>query len=59
MATPARIPSTAVGARRRIGPREWRLDEVVDVVRYLISLGDNVELGPQIALRTMRNPMAS
>jgi len=35
------------------------LDEVVDVVRYLIRLGDNVELGPQIALRTMRNPMAS
>jgi len=36
-----------------------QVDEVVDVVRYLIHLGDNVKLGPQILLRTMRNPMAS
>jgi short-subunit dehydrogenase len=36
-----------------------QVDEVVDVVRYLIRLGDNVKLGPQILLRTMRNPMAS
>jgi NADP-dependent 3-hydroxy acid dehydrogenase YdfG len=34
------------------------VDEVVDVVRYLIRLGDNVKLGPQILLRTMGNPMA-
>jgi short-subunit dehydrogenase len=36
-----------------------QVDEIVDVVRYLIRLGDNVKLGPQILLRTMRNPMAS
>ena len=36
-----------------------QVDEVVDVVRYLIRLGDNVKLGPQILLRTMRNPMAT
>jgi 2-hydroxycyclohexanecarboxyl-CoA dehydrogenase len=35
------------------------VDEVVDVARYLIRLGDNVKLGPQILLRTMRNPMAT
>jgi 2-hydroxycyclohexanecarboxyl-CoA dehydrogenase len=34
------------------------VDEVVDVVRYLLHTGDNVKLGPQILLRTMRNPMA-
>jgi hypothetical protein len=34
------------------------VDEVVDVVRYLLHLGDNVELGPGILLRTMRNPIA-
>jgi 2-hydroxycyclohexanecarboxyl-CoA dehydrogenase len=36
-----------------------QVDEVVDVVRHLIRLGDNVKLGPQILLRTMRNPMAT
>ena len=36
-----------------------QVDEVVDVARYLIRLGDNVKLGPQILLRTMRNPMAT
>ena len=35
------------------------VDEVVDVVRYLIRLGGYVKLGPQILLRTMRNPMAT
>ncbi len=34
------------------------VDEVVDVVRYLLRTGDNVKLGPQILVRTMRNPMA-
>jgi short-subunit dehydrogenase len=34
------------------------VDEVVDVVRYLLGTGDNVKLGPQILLRTMRNPLA-
>jgi short-subunit dehydrogenase len=32
--------------------------EVVDVVRFLLHTGDNVKLGPEILLRTMRNPMA-
>jgi len=36
-----------------------RVAEVVDVVRYLLRLGDNVKLGPEILVRTMRNPMAS
>jgi short-subunit dehydrogenase len=35
------------------------VDEIVDVARYLIRLGDNVKLGPQILVRTMRNPMAT
>jgi NADP-dependent 3-hydroxy acid dehydrogenase YdfG len=33
------------------------VDEVVDVVRYLLQAGDNVKLGPEILIRTMRNPM--
>ena len=33
------------------------VDEVVDVVRYLLHTGDNVKLGPEILVRTMRNPM--
>jgi len=35
------------------------VDEVADVVRYLIRLGDNVKLGPQVLVRTMRNPMVT
>jgi short-subunit dehydrogenase len=34
-----------------------RVSEVVDVVRFLLRTGDNVKLGPEILLRTMRNPM--
>jgi len=34
------------------------VEEVVDVVRYLLHTGGNVKLGPQILLRTMRNPLA-
>jgi NAD(P)-dependent dehydrogenase (short-subunit alcohol dehydrogenase family) len=33
--------------------------EVVDMVRYLLRTGDNVKLGPEILLRTMRNPMTA
>ena len=33
--------------------------EVVDVVRYLLGLGDNVKIGPEVLVRTMRNPMPS
>ena len=33
--------------------------EVVDVARFLIRLGDNVKIGPEVLVRTMRNPMAS
>lgn len=34
------------------------VDDVVDVVRFLLGTGDNVKLGPEILVRTMRNPMA-
>ena len=34
-----------------------RVEEVVDVVRFLLHTGDNVKLGPEILVRTMRNPM--
>ena len=34
-----------------------KVDEVVDIVRYLLHTGDNVKLGPEILVRTMRNPM--
>jgi len=34
-----------------------RVEEVVDVVRYLLRTGDNVKLGPEVLVRTMRNPM--
>jgi hypothetical protein len=35
------------------------VDEVADVVRFLLHTGDNVKLGPEILLRTMSNPMTS
>jgi NAD(P)-dependent dehydrogenase (short-subunit alcohol dehydrogenase family) len=35
-----------------------RVEEVVDVVRFLLNTTDNVKLGPEILVRTMRNPMA-
>jgi short-subunit dehydrogenase len=35
------------------------VDEVVDVVRFLLHMGDNVKLGPEVLIRTMRNPMPS
>jgi short-subunit dehydrogenase len=35
-----------------------RVTEVVDVVRYLLGTGENVKLGPEILVRTMRNPLA-
>jgi hypothetical protein len=31
---------------------------VVDVVRFLLTRGANVKLGPAILLRTTRNPFA-
>ena len=42
------------------GKREnfLRVTEVVDVVRYLLALGDNVKIGPEVLVRTMRNPMS-
>ncbi len=36
-----------------------RVEEVVDVVRFLLHLGDNIKLGPEILVRTMRNPMTN
>jgi short-subunit dehydrogenase len=39
-------------------PRNFlQVEEVVDLVRYLLHTGDNVKLGPEILIRTMRNPM--
>ena len=35
------------------------VEEVVDTARHLLRTGDNVKLGPQILLRTMRNPMTA
>src|SRR6266568_3463894 len=35
-----------------------QVDDVVNVARHLIRLGDNVKLGPQVLVRTMGNPMA-
>ena len=32
------------------------VDEVVDVVRYLLLQDANVQMGPEILIRTMRNP---
>jgi NADP-dependent 3-hydroxy acid dehydrogenase YdfG len=34
-----------------------RVEEVVDVVRFLLHSGENVKLGPEVLIRTMRNPM--
>jgi NAD(P)-dependent dehydrogenase (short-subunit alcohol dehydrogenase family) len=34
-----------------------RVDDVGDLVRHLLRTGDNVKLGPEILVRTMRNPM--
>jgi NAD(P)-dependent dehydrogenase (short-subunit alcohol dehydrogenase family) len=36
-----------------------RVDEVVDIVRYLLHTGDNMQVGPEVLVRTMRNPMES
>jgi NADP-dependent 3-hydroxy acid dehydrogenase YdfG len=36
-----------------------RVDEVVDLVRFLLHTGDNVKLGPEVLIRTMRNPMSA
>jgi NADP-dependent 3-hydroxy acid dehydrogenase YdfG len=35
-----------------------KVDEVVDMVRFLLKQGDNVKMGPEILIRTMRNPFA-
>lgn len=35
-----------------------RVGEVTEVVRFLLRLGDNVKIGPEVLVRTMRNPMA-
>ncbi len=36
--------------------RFLKVDEVVDVVRFLLKQGDNVKMGPEILIRTMLNP---
>ena len=43
----------------RGNPRDFlQVDELVDVVRFLLHTGDNVKLGPEILVRTMRNPLS-
>ncbi len=46
------VPGADPGSFLRVG-------EVVDVARFLLHGGDNVKLGPQILVRTMRNPMTA
>lgn len=36
-----------------------QVEEVVDIVRFLLHTSDNVKLGPEILVRTMRNPMSA
>jgi len=36
-----------------------QVEEVVDLVRYLLHTGGNVKLGPEILLRTVRNPVGA
>lgn len=36
-----------------------QVNDVVDLVRFLLHTGDNVKLGPEILVRTMRNPMSA
>ena len=52
-------------AARREGALERVVGEIrqrggidVPVARYLLDTGDNVKLGPQILVRTMRNRIA-
>jgi NAD(P)-dependent dehydrogenase (short-subunit alcohol dehydrogenase family) len=33
-----------------------KVEEVVEVVRFLLKQGDNVKLGPEILIRSTRNP---
>jgi len=35
-----------------------RVEEVVGVVRFLLTQGANVKMGPEILIRTTRNPYA-
>ena len=35
-----------------------RVEEVVDLVRFLLTQGANVKMGPEILIRTTRNPYA-
>ena len=49
---------TPMGAEMPAGnPRNFlKVEEVVDVVRFLLKQGDNVKLGPEILIRSMRDP---
>ena len=51
---------TAMGADMPGGnPANFlRVAEVVEVVRFLLKQGDNVKMGPEILIRTMRDPFA-
>lgn len=36
-----------------------QVEAVVEIVRFLLHTGENVKLGPEILVRTMRNPMSA
>jgi hypothetical protein len=52
-------PANTRAKPAELGPVDVQVDEVVGVVRFLLHTGDNVKLGPEILVRTMRNPVTS
>jgi NAD(P)-dependent dehydrogenase (short-subunit alcohol dehydrogenase family) len=51
-------PLAAAWARDANPHNFLRVEEVVDLVRFLLTQGANVKMGPEILLRTTRNPYA-
>lgn len=49
---------TAMGADMPDGQPQYflRVEDVVETVRFLLKQGDNVKMGPEILIRTMRDP---
>lgn len=52
-------PMAADAPARGLNPRNFlTVSEVVEVVRFLLAQGPNVKMGPEIRIRTTRNPRA-
>ena len=51
-------PMVAAWAPSANPPHFLRVEEVVGVVRFLLTQGVNVKMGPEILIRTTRNPYA-